>query len=59
MPVDFIGWVYEGGGLELWNEFYQKELKLNLVAIPEHPAEPAGARLVQAARSRTCPTSRA
>jgi hypothetical protein len=20
--------VYEGGGLELWNEFYQKELKL-------------------------------
>ena len=26
--IDFIGWVYEGGGLELWNEFYQKELKL-------------------------------
>jgi len=25
--VDFIGWVYEGGGLELWNEFYQKELE--------------------------------
>ena len=46
--VDFIGWVYDGGGLELWNEFYQKELKLNLVAYPSHPAEPAGARLVQA-----------
>ena len=40
MPVDFIGWVYEGGGLELWNEFYQKELKLNLVAFPSIPPSP-------------------
>ena len=38
--VDFIGWVYEGGGLELWNEFYQKELKLNLVAFPSIPPSP-------------------
>jgi TRAP-type mannitol/chloroaromatic compound transport system substrate-binding protein len=39
-PVDFIGWVYEGGGLDLWNEFYQKELKLNLVAFPSMPPSP-------------------
>src|SRR5262245_62359105 len=39
-PVDFIGWVYEGGGLELWNEFYQKELRLNLVAYPTIPPSP-------------------
>ncbi|MFZ1103608.1 MAG: TRAP transporter substrate-binding protein [Hyphomicrobiaceae bacterium] len=38
--VDFIGWVYDGGGLELWNEFYQKELKLNLVAFPSMPPSP-------------------
>ena len=38
--VDFIGWVYEGGGLDLWNEFYQKELKLNLVAFPSIPPSP-------------------
>lgn len=38
--VDFIGWVYEAGGLELWNEFYQKELKLNLVAFPFIPPSP-------------------
>ena len=38
--VDFIGWVYDGGGLELWNEFYQKELKLNLVAMPSIPPSP-------------------
>jgi TRAP-type mannitol/chloroaromatic compound transport system substrate-binding protein len=38
--VDFIGWVYDGGGLELWNEFYQKELKLNLVAYPAIPPSP-------------------
>ena len=38
--IDFIGWVYDGGGLELWNEFYQKELKLNLVAFPSIPPSP-------------------
>ena len=38
--IDFIGWVYEAGGLDLWNEFYQKELKLNLVAFPMHPPSP-------------------
>src|SRR5688572_31146852 len=26
--MDFMGWIYEGGGLELWWDFYQKELKL-------------------------------
>lgn len=39
-PIDFIGWLYEAGGLELWNEFYQKELKLNLVAFPIIPPSP-------------------
>jgi TRAP-type mannitol/chloroaromatic compound transport system substrate-binding protein len=38
--IDFIGWIYEGGGLDLWWEFYQKELKLNLVAFPILPASP-------------------
>jgi TRAP-type mannitol/chloroaromatic compound transport system substrate-binding protein len=38
--IDFIGWVYDAGGLELWNEFYQKELKLNLVAFPIIPPSP-------------------
>ena len=38
--IDFIGWVYDGGGLELWNDFYQKELKLNLVAFPSIPPSP-------------------
>jgi TRAP-type mannitol/chloroaromatic compound transport system substrate-binding protein len=38
--MDFMGWVYEGGGLELWWEFYQKELKLNVIAFPILPASP-------------------
>lgn len=38
--MDFLGWVYEGGGLDLWWEFYQKELKLNVVAFPILPASP-------------------
>ena len=38
--MDFLGWLYEGGGLDLWQEFYQKELKLNVVVFPILPAGP-------------------
>ncbi|MBM3597032.1 MAG: TRAP transporter substrate-binding protein [Alphaproteobacteria bacterium] len=38
--MDYMGWLYEGGGLDLWWEFYQKELKLNLVVFPILPASP-------------------
>jgi TRAP-type mannitol/chloroaromatic compound transport system substrate-binding protein len=38
--IDFMGWLYEGGGLDLWWDFYQKELKLNLVVFPILPASP-------------------
>jgi TRAP-type mannitol/chloroaromatic compound transport system substrate-binding protein len=38
--MDFMGWLYEGGGLDLWWEFYTKELKLNVIAFPVLPASP-------------------
>jgi TRAP-type mannitol/chloroaromatic compound transport system substrate-binding protein len=38
--MDFMGWIYEGGGLEMWQELYQKELKLNVMAFPILPASP-------------------
>jgi len=38
--MDFMGWIYEGGGLELWQDLYQKELKLNVMAFPILPASP-------------------
>jgi TRAP-type mannitol/chloroaromatic compound transport system substrate-binding protein len=38
--IDFLGWLFEAGGLELWNEFYQKEIRLNLVAYPIIPPGP-------------------
>jgi TRAP-type mannitol/chloroaromatic compound transport system substrate-binding protein len=38
--IDAMGWLFEGGGLDLYNEFYQKELKLNLVVFPILPAGP-------------------
>ena len=38
--MDYLGWIYEGGGLDLWWEFYQKELKLNVLAFPILPASP-------------------
>jgi TRAP-type mannitol/chloroaromatic compound transport system substrate-binding protein len=38
--VDVMGWHYEGGGLDLYQEYYQKELKLNVYALPILPAGP-------------------
>lgn len=32
--LDYMGWLYEAGGLELYTEFYQKELKANVVPLP-------------------------
>jgi|CXWL01.1.fsa_nt_gi TRAP-type mannitol/chloroaromatic compound transport system substrate-binding protein len=38
--MDWMGWIYEGGGLDLWWDFYQKELKLNVLAFPILPSSP-------------------
>ena len=38
--IDVMGWMYHGGGIELYNEFYQKELKLNVVVFPILPSGP-------------------
>ena len=38
--MDYLGWMYEGGGLEMWWELYQKELKLNVIAFPILPSSP-------------------
>jgi TRAP-type mannitol/chloroaromatic compound transport system substrate-binding protein len=38
--IDVMGWMYQGGGLELYNDFYQKELKLNIVVFPILPSGP-------------------
>jgi TRAP-type mannitol/chloroaromatic compound transport system substrate-binding protein len=38
--IDVLGWMFQGGGLELYNEFYQKELKLNVVVFPILPSGP-------------------
>jgi len=38
--IDVMGWMYHGGGLELCNEFFQKELKLNVHWIPILPSGP-------------------
>jgi TRAP-type mannitol/chloroaromatic compound transport system substrate-binding protein len=38
--MDFLGWLFEAGGLELYWELYQKELKLNVMAFPSLPASP-------------------
>ena len=38
--IDVMGWMFNGGGLELYQEFYQKELKLNVVVMPILPSGP-------------------
>ena len=38
--MDFLGWMYEGGGIELYTEMYQKEMKMNVVPFPILPSSP-------------------
>ena len=38
--VDYLGWLYEGGGMELWIDLYQNTLKLNAVPFPAFPVSP-------------------
>jgi TRAP-type mannitol/chloroaromatic compound transport system substrate-binding protein len=38
--IDYLGWIYDGGGLELYREFYQDVLKRNIVPIPLTSASP-------------------
>ncbi|HEX2651335.1 MAG TPA: TRAP transporter substrate-binding protein [Burkholderiales bacterium] len=38
--MDYLGWMYVGGGLEMWREFYQQELKLNVIVWPAQPSSP-------------------
>lgn len=32
--IDYLGWIYDGGGLQLYRDFYQTELKQNVVVFP-------------------------
>ena len=38
--MDYLGWLYVGGGLQMWRDFYQNDLKLNLIVWPAHPSSP-------------------
>jgi TRAP-type mannitol/chloroaromatic compound transport system substrate-binding protein len=38
--MDFLGWMYEGGGLEMYWDWYQKTIKMNVVAFPIQPSSP-------------------
>jgi TRAP-type mannitol/chloroaromatic compound transport system substrate-binding protein len=38
--IDALGWMYNGGGWELYQEFYREHLKLNLVVFPILPSGP-------------------
>ncbi len=32
--MDYLSWMWHGGGLQMYNDFYQKTLKLNVVTFP-------------------------
>jgi TRAP-type mannitol/chloroaromatic compound transport system substrate-binding protein len=38
--IDYYGWYWEGGGHDLLNEAYQKNLKMNVVSFQVHPEGP-------------------
>src|SRR5688572_25571530 len=35
--TDYLGWMWEGGGHQLWIELYQSEMKLALMPFSAHP----------------------
>ena len=38
--IDAMGWMHNGGGLELYQEFYRDVLKMNVVPLPILPSGP-------------------
>jgi|APFre7841882724_1041349.scaffolds.fasta_scaffold22116_2 TRAP-type mannitol/chloroaromatic compound transport system substrate-binding protein len=38
--MDFLGWMHEGGGMEMYWDWYQNTIKMNVVAFPIMPAGP-------------------
>jgi len=38
--MDFLGWMYEGGGMEMYWDWYQNTIKMNVVAFPVMPPSP-------------------
>ena len=38
--MDFLGWLNVGGGLEMWRDLYQKDLKLDVIVWPAQPSSP-------------------
>ena len=38
--MDYLGWMYVGGGLEMWRDFYVNEMKLNVIPWPAQPSSP-------------------
>jgi TRAP-type mannitol/chloroaromatic compound transport system substrate-binding protein len=38
--IDVLGWLYHGGGLELYQQYYKEQLKYDVVPIPVLPAGP-------------------
>ncbi len=57
--IDAIGWMHHGGGIELAQEFFQKELKLNVLWHPDPALRARRPSAGSSGRSRTSPTSRA
>jgi TRAP-type mannitol/chloroaromatic compound transport system substrate-binding protein len=37
---DYLGWIYYGGGLDLYNELLQREMNLNVIAFPSFGETP-------------------
>jgi TRAP-type mannitol/chloroaromatic compound transport system substrate-binding protein len=38
--TDYLGWLYEGGGMDLWSDFYQSTLKLNVIPFAAFAPSP-------------------
>ena len=38
--IDFMSWMWHGGGFEMMQKFYRETLKMNVISIPMHTQSP-------------------
>ena len=38
--IDYMSWMWHGGGLEMYQKFYRETLKLNVMVLPMHTTSP-------------------
>ena len=44
--IDFMSWMWHGGGFEMMQKFYRETMKMNVISIPMHTTSPPASGLL-------------